>query len=244
MWNNREMLDLGPWNELAAPRGEFTTLLRGLALDYNQLGSPEPEFLFSLSYRTTGRGAIVELGTFIGTSLLALSLAQKLKGSSRPITTIDVKRRLELDENLAKAGLANAVNVVLSDSLAAAASWREPIELLWIDADRGYKGCLADIEAWKRHVLPGGLIALHDFADGMGVYRAVHEGLLSRPWAYRVVSDREYGNIFVVEKLADEGAVPAWEDRLSHGEARPESSLSKPRSRVSTVLSRFRSRSH
>jgi hypothetical protein len=49
----------------------------------------------------------------------------------------------------------------------------------------------------------------------MGVYKAVHAGLLSKPWLYRVVSDRGYGNIFVVEKLGGETSIGEWADRLN-----------------------------
>ena len=44
---------------------------------------------------------------------------------------------------------------------------------------------------------------------------AIHESILSRPWLYRVLSDREFGSIFVVRKIADQDSVTAWTDRMS-----------------------------
>lgn len=214
MWGYRCELDLEPWRQHGAGQAEFNALLQELLVE-RQLGSPEPELLFSLSFRAGRRGAIVELGTNVGTSLLALTLAQRLNGVGRRVTTIDLQRRADVDRNLARAGLADLADVVVRESTEAAQSWTEPIELLWIDADHRYAGCLADIVAWRRHVLPGGLIALHDYADGMGVWKAVYEGLLAFPWLYRVASDRDYGNIFVIEKIAAENGTPAWEDRLT-----------------------------
>jgi hypothetical protein len=49
----------------------------------------------------------------------------------------------------------------------------------------------------------------HDFADGKGVPRAVHEAILSQPWLYRVLSDREFGSMFVVKKVADQESFTA-----------------------------------
>ena len=48
--------------------------------------------------------------------------------------------------------------------------------MLFIDADHSYGGCLADINAWKKHVRPGGIVCGHDYSTlFQGVKRAVHE---------------------------------------------------------------------
>lgn len=45
---------------------------------------------------------------------------------------------------------------------------------VFIDADHSYEGCKADIEAYRRLVYPGGLLAGHDY-HWPGVYQAVNE---------------------------------------------------------------------
>lgn len=206
-------LDLSPWESHCREVGDVWAQVSEL-LVHCQLGSPEPEFLFSLSYLSGERGAVVEIGTNVGTSLLMLSAAQRLKGPrGRRVTTIDLLKHPELDATLERVRLQPFVDVIVGDSKDIARNWAQPIELLWIDGDHSRLGCVADIEAWSHHVLPDGLIALHDYADGMGVPRAVYDTLLARPWQYRVISDRAYGNIFVLEKLTASESI--WTDRMS-----------------------------
>jgi predicted O-methyltransferase YrrM len=197
-------------NELAQPWALIRNLQR-----HNQCGSPEPELLFCLSYGLKNRGEIVEIGTYVGTSLTAMALGQKLNGSNRVITAVDLRKQPTLEETLDRAGVRHLANVVVGDSAAVAATWTRPIELLWIDGDHSYKGCARDVLAWENHVLPGGFIAFHDYADGTGVPRAVRETLLAMPQCYRVAADRPLGcTVYIVEKLAASGAAP-WVDALS-----------------------------
>lgn len=53
--------------------------------------------------------------------------------------------------------------------------WPFPVSSVFIDADHDYKPCLADIEAWWPHVLPGGVICGHDWLGFPGVKQAVYE---------------------------------------------------------------------
>jgi hypothetical protein len=59
------------------------------------------------------------------------------------------------------------------------------------------------------------MIAFHDYRNGTGVSSAIHDSLLSKPHAWRVVSDREYGSIFVLERMSDEGDTDPWTDSLT-----------------------------
>lgn len=48
------------------------------------------------------------------------------------------------------------------------------LALLYIDADHSYEGVLADLRAWAPNVVPGGIIALHDYEMAQyGVKKAV-----------------------------------------------------------------------
>jgi predicted O-methyltransferase YrrM len=207
-------MDLKAWQTHAESLVDATAVLARLGQHY-QCCSPEPEALFSLTFLLQERGEVLEIGTNIGTSTIALALGQKVRGSARRIHTVDMKRHPELDANLAEAGVADHVEVVVSTSGELARRWRAPIELLWIDGDHSYPGCLADIRAFARHVVTGGYIGFHDFADRMGVPRAVHEAILAKPWLYRVVSDREFGSLFVVQVKGSELESPAWRDEMT-----------------------------
>lgn len=206
-------MDLSLWETHTRTREAARAVVRRLGQEF-QCCSPEPEALFGLSYSLVGSGAILEIGTNVGTSTVALALGQQIRGSGRKVHTVDMARHPQLAANLAEAGVAGQVEVIVSTSGEVARTWSEPLELLWIDGDHSYRGCLADIESFSRHVVPGGLIALHDYADRMGVPRAVHEAILAKPWLYRVVSDREYGSIFVVRKLGHERERKVWRDEM------------------------------
>ena len=56
----------------------------------------------------------------------------------------------------------------------AAATWLEPIDCLYVDADHSEHGCASDLDVWVPHVKPGGVIMGDDYGQAMfpGVKRA------------------------------------------------------------------------
>jgi predicted O-methyltransferase YrrM len=207
-------MDLKAWQTHADSLVNVRAVLARLGQQYHCC-SPEPEALFSLTFLLQEKGEILEIGTNIGTSTIALALGLKVRGTARRLHTVDMKRHPELDVNLVEAGVADRVEVVVSTSGELAKRWSAPIELLWIDGDHSHVGCLADIRAFSRHVVTGGFIGFHDFANRMGVPGAVHEAILAKPWLYRVVSDREFGSLFVVQVMGAESECPAWRDEMT-----------------------------
>jgi predicted O-methyltransferase YrrM len=174
-------------------------------------GGLQPQFLYELSKGAGERGAVVEIGTYIGRSTIALAFAQKEKGG-RPIQTIDIARHPQLDQNLREAGVDEFVDVTVRPSTDAARDWSEPIELLWIDADHSRVGLRADIKAWRDHVIEGGQVAFHDYPgvdSSKTVARPIAKLMLNDPVNWRVVSDREYGSIIVFERLSPGAALTA-----------------------------------
>lgn len=53
---------------------------------------------------------------------------------------------------------------VHGDSSSVGMNWdKAKLDLVFIDAEHSYHGCKADIMAWTQHVLPGGLLSIHDY---------------------------------------------------------------------------------
>lgn len=180
----------------------------------NMCGTPQPEYLFSLALSLPKEGVIVEIGTCSGISLVCLAMAQKIKGG-RPVTSIDIEKHSCLDKNLSGACVSEHAICILSDANEVAKTWKDPIFLLWIDGDHSYKGAAKDIDSWEKFVVQDGLIAFHDYNKNCGVFRAIIEKILSRPWVWRVISDREYGSIFVAKRIST--GEKKWEDPLAIG---------------------------
>jgi predicted O-methyltransferase YrrM len=175
------------------------------AIPENTCGAPQPRFLYDLSLRCKGAGAVVEIGTDAGKSTIALAYAQQTRGGA-PIHTIDIVEHAEIEANLARANVSAFVNRIVRSSREVAASWSAPIELLWIDGDHGFNGVSKDIECWADKVLPGGFMAFHDYPSQGGkvlgsVGRAVYAKVLSRPDLWRVIADRQAGSILAFERM-------------------------------------------
>lgn len=68
------------------------------------------------------------------------------------------------------AGLEGRVVAVVGDSPSVAAVWRTPLALLFIDGGHGTEPAHRDFDGWAPHVVPGGLLLIHDVfpdpADG------------------------------------------------------------------------------
>ncbi len=68
------------------------------------------------------------------------------------------------------AGLEDVVVAVVGPSPVVAENWATPLSFLFVDGGHGVEPARADYEGWTPHVVPGGLLAIHDVfpdpADG------------------------------------------------------------------------------
>src|SRR5438876_2520952 len=104
------------------------------------LGDEEALALFELARGCTGRGAIVELGSWRGRSTICLALGSK-EGSGVPVIAVD--RHTDgtfgdFQENIRRAGVADIVRPIRATSDEAFVGFEEPIELIFIDASHKY----------------------------------------------------------------------------------------------------------
>lgn len=63
---------------------------------------------------------------------------------------------------LRRAGLESTVVPMVASSTVAARAWATPLGLVFIDGGHSMAAALADYRAWAPHVMPGGVLAIHD----------------------------------------------------------------------------------
>ena len=91
----------------------------------------------------------------------------------------------------ASMGVTDLVHPVKMESTKAAKRRRNPIGLLFIDADHRYKYAKRDYDAWQHFVPVGGWLAMHDYTPRYGVKRLVDEVIMpSGCWAEERVDGR------------------------------------------------------
>lgn len=109
---------------------------------------------------TAGARNVVEIGTSTGYSALWLSLGLQRTGGRLTTFEIDPKRAETARNNFRQAGVEGLVTVVVGDAHEKVADLREPIDLVFLDADKdGYIDYLNKLLPLVR---PGGLILAHN----------------------------------------------------------------------------------
>jgi len=139
----------------------------------------EGELLFNLAKDCTGRGVIVEIGSWMGKSTIYLGRGSKL-GNKVKIFAIDphaggsigqVQRRGKIStfdsfkKNIKDGQVDDIVVPIVKTSEEAAKDFKEPIEVLFIDGDHAYDMVKKDFKLWFPKMINGGIIAFHD-TDG------------------------------------------------------------------------------
>ena len=135
------------------------------------LSSKEADCLYRLASNTTGKGAIIEIGSWKGKSTTCLALGSR-KAAGTHITAIDphtgssehgdVDTYEEFLTNIKQNGVDDMVQPIRKKSGDVGREWSGPVELLWIDGAHEYEYVLEDLETWEPHLVEGGIIAFHD----------------------------------------------------------------------------------
>ncbi|MBM3978900.1 MAG: class I SAM-dependent methyltransferase [Planctomycetes bacterium] len=175
--------------------------------------------LLQLAATGGGTGAVVEIGSYLGRSTAFLAAGSKGAGRERVVAVDHFRGSPEhqagqpfasatlaqegttfrhFQSNLRRLDLDDHVAPVVAASADAAAAWRGPIRLLFIDGDHSYEESKRDFELWSRFVVPRGLICFHDIRAWPGVTQFYDE-LLRDTKLYREVV--AVVSLRVIEKL-------------------------------------------
>ena len=162
---------------------------------------------------TAAPGLWLEIGTYCGKSTVHLGAVAASRGSH--LVTLDhhhgseenqpgwqwhdqslvdpLSGRLDtlpsLRRTLAEAGLENTVSVLVATTQQVAQWWTTPLTLLFLDGNHTEDVAQHDYAAFARHLLPGGLLAVHDVfpdhseggqAPWQVVQRALREGTFTQ----------------------------------------------------------------
>jgi predicted O-methyltransferase YrrM len=139
------------------------------------LTDEEGAALYELAQRCTGRGVIVEIGSWKGKSTICLGLGSRA-GNAVRIYAVDPHtdyRFGDFEHNVERAGIADLVVPIASLSQAAADDFHEPIELLFVDGSHEEALVDEDFDKWVPKVVEGGWVAFHDTTWTRGPRRVV-----------------------------------------------------------------------
>jgi predicted O-methyltransferase YrrM len=156
----------------------------------------EAQTLALISHSLPEGAVVVEIGSFLGSGTLLLAGPRKVRGSGKvhcvdpfdcsgDAFSVPVYQgllaavgggplRQRFEENIARVGLADWVEVHQGRADELAAAWTSPVDLLVLDGDQSAGGARAAYESWLPFLKPGGMIAVHNTEPR--VYAPDHDG--------------------------------------------------------------------
>jgi caffeoyl-CoA O-methyltransferase len=153
--------------------------------------------LLRILTESLGAKHVVELGTSVGYSGLWFCLALEKTGGKLTTFDIDEGRASKARENFKRAGVADRVTLVMGDAHEEVKRVKEPIDLLFLDADKdGYVDYLQKLLPLVR---PGGLIVAHNMDQRMADPAYV-KAITTNPALETVFVDVEMSGISITMK--------------------------------------------
>jgi predicted O-methyltransferase YrrM len=148
----------------SADEKRVLAVLEDVYRNHRYLSVPEEDGrLLRMLTESIGAKHVVEIGTSTGYSGLWILLALTRTGGRLTTYEIDRGRHEVARQNFERAGLLKQATLVLGDAHAEITKLKEPLDLLFIDADKeGYPDYLNKLAPLVR---PGGLIAAHNMAS-------------------------------------------------------------------------------
>ena len=140
---------------------------------------PEDGRILRLFTEAMGAKHVVEIGTSNGYAAIWFCLALRTTGGRLTTFEIDPHRISLARENFKQAGVDQLVTLIEGDAHQKVTELEEPIDLVFIDADKGgYLDYLNKLLPWVR---PGGLILAHNTTDVAERMQDYLEAVTSNP---------------------------------------------------------------
>ncbi|MHA1310894.1 MAG: class I SAM-dependent methyltransferase [Candidatus Helarchaeota archaeon] len=161
---------------------EINDLLKSTSSIKGWLLDKEAIFLYNTAKSCTGKGVIVEIGSWHGKSTIWLGKGS-VAGKNIKVYAIDPHTGSSehkdwygkvwtfeiFKKNISKYKLDNIVVPIVKTSQKAAKEWDgKKIEFLWIDGAHEFKYVLLDYKLWEPFLVNSGIIAFH---DTLGFYK-------------------------------------------------------------------------
>ncbi len=165
------------WSELTYAL--LVSRLRDIGIEHDaSFGST----LFDTAQTGSGKGHIVELGTFSGWGSIHLAAGSKSRNREK-VFTIDnyacdwhpfynetpfwgygLMAAVKCKMNFKMLGLSDWINMICCSTVDAAEVMDLPVRVLVIDASHDYISVVSDIFSWCPKVIPGGILIIHDWS--------------------------------------------------------------------------------
>ena len=180
------------------------------------LSDAQGHALLAAAAATTGRGAIVEIGSWKGRSTVWLAEGARLAGQrvhaiDRHTQSLEdplANTLAEFLQNIERAGVADVIEPLVMSSADAAAVVGGPVELLFIDGDHSLEGVRRDAEIWLPRVMNGGLVMFHDVATaGYDGPRRIFRQMVC--WNERFAAVRRVGSMAIARRTPRRGILDA-----------------------------------
>ena len=182
-----------------------------VAIEWSKKKNPPlmdpPETDLLIKYVKKCKIHFVEIGTHKGgsASLISMYLPKGVR-----MTTIDIFRKApkgslspeekptykEAKETIKEQGDISKVDIIRGSSWKIAKNWNKKIDILFIDGDHRYESVKKDFSYWKRHIVKGGFILMHDI-NFKGVKKALKEILQIEKFSLK----EKVGTLVVIKKL-------------------------------------------
>lgn len=199
------------------PADEVAALANGIE---GWLSEAQGRALFAAAARCTGRGAIVEIGSWKGRSTIWLAHGARPRGLT--VYAVDPHRGSREDpdartfdafiDNASRAGLLDTIHPLVMTSAEAADAVQGPVELLFIDGDHSGAGARRDSQLWLPRVMLGGTAMFHDVAtSGYAGPRRVFQQEICRSRAFHRV--RRVGSMAIAERTSRRSPLEASRSR-------------------------------
>jgi predicted O-methyltransferase YrrM len=185
------------------------------------LSEAQGRALYAAAAACSGRGAIVEIGSWKGRSTVWLAhgaarAGQVVRAIDPHVGSRENPHEHTLDAfraNLERAGAAPFVEPLVMTSAEAARALTGPVELLFVDGDHSPEGARADADIWLPRVLEGGTVMFHDVAtSGYAGPRRVFQQRICRSVEFHRI--RRVGSMGIAERTRARSALESLRARL------------------------------